>query len=1715
MDAKFWRFLALVCFVQATLAICPTKCTCKNVNENGNTLRVKCGGTVHNKITSVKELDFGEDSDKVLQLDLSKNQISHIESTDFLNFTNLKRLDLSFNSLQQIDESMFGEISTLERLKLSTNIIVHIFQGSFEMLRSLKQLDISGNPLACDCDLLWLVGWSNNMSVKLQPPPKCESPSDFKGSVLKKLKVGSDLHCESPLQPLLELHPDKDQLVFEGDELVLRCRAPRVAVGAPRDSEDLPAKAHVFWGWSDKIVDQNTSDDIYFLDPSVHFPSIQIDAKHLSDSGLLDSILHIPYVTRNHSGMWDCRLRSHQANLSRTVSVFVISDKTKYCEGAEVRNNKGRYYWPRTIRGMEVKLPCVGEAATHLFAMNFCNLEGEWEHLNTEMCPYISETTRILEQFAKVNLSIARGSVLESAKRLRNYTQSQENLLRLRDPTDFVFVAKTLNNYLDFLRQEKDLGSMLLDIVSQLLYLPHILSYRAEISNSSATDVAQAVEKAALHTQASLTHKNNLAIEYFNVRPDTFTGITCTWYRSEQDREKRTFQCNTASHTMEMFRQHVDASIQVPSSFLELPASQNLMVAVYQNSNLFPYLKNGTNFKVTSAVIGVKLFSDTTPPGHRNLSEPISVMLRVQPFHNEISAPVPVRWDADLNEWTSDGCQFLYYFHTLLVFSCSELGYYGLLQNKKYLNDFLDENAGAQFRVSPIGFYIGGLVLFLCSWINIVTYISSGGLIQMGRRQKHSLVNSWVALSLLCLLFTVGIFQTEDHRVCQIFGISIHYFSLCVVLWVCVSVSNMYKRLSKRNRVPMDDLPKENVGRKPILGLYLVGYGIGLIICGISGAVNIREYASYSYCFLRSGPALSAMFVPATILLLFLAILFVCVRCHIRMSNEHNGHLSEGTQGTENVDLELLETSPNGHMNHSDRYRSLTLSSPTTSLQDDLEHTNGAQLRAHFIFLFLYTIAWLSAAASISTPFQRTILYEEELFSALFAIASCLLGVFILFFYGVSRSDVRRHWSSLSCRNVCSHSCCRTRAVIDLKEQNTVTYHQTCSTMNSTSRSNSQCSKNRPPSASNQLKMHSELNSAATLPRNDSPSKLMTSPANVMLINRQQFVHNPVMVSQDIPNADMFYNPNQINVARKFFKKQKRLAKRSNFDLQRQIERGDFGDGGASDISSSVASSYPKATRGMSIFSSGSKVNNTNIHIKNLAAEIGQFSKDSRQQSMNPNILSDSCNESDLIVDAERLVLGAAEGLRALNTRSKLNNTSEMVANIYTNVPETSQPQHEIVTMRADDKFRKSANVNDLLEQDELDMERNDLNSRDSDRTSTPLYVNTNIRNIMDETLTPEHDLDESQVCSEDMISDMCNSHNISEQPNAAMNTVGLPIGSASAMNTSNDENMLELDRNEAYISEPLEISDRVYTNDSLETPELIPQAMTISQKSKSLLSLDALTAKPKANKCSDSFHESQVRSISCTNLPEAGDEILGAIANPLPAKPAPEKRLLSSPVLFSPSLCEIDDLPSPDDRRKPINLINDDMSSNSDSLNLFSQSIRRNYVSSPTCESDLNYQNSELSIRSHGVYAPQPDNDLNITLTGEDNMFFPYQSSEVSDIDDDENDFDDFNNCSNDCLLPPQDAAMHEDDELMDDSHESIDELYQRITRRPNTSSMIVNSGGSIGDIDLSTMPINSSGAGEDVVEELEVSNENDDDSSQCSVISYIDPNGAGGTKE
>ncbi|XP_053950109.1 adhesion G protein-coupled receptor A3 isoform X1 [Anastrepha ludens] len=1695
-------------FLANIASTCPEICQCKTGTENSSNIRVKCGGIKEMPTSNWKEIQFGEIATSIVSLDLSNNAFISIQSDDLHNLTQLKRLDFSSNLLRKIDKDTFaGALPNIERLKLSNNAIRHIYSGSFEFMQNLKYLDISNNPLVCNCDLVWLLAWANDHLIKLQPSPKCESPVYFKGTFLKKLKVGVDLHCESPLQTLLELVPFRNQIIFEGDELVLKCRAPRVAIGVPRESEDIPStRAHIFWGWSEKIRRSNSTEDIIFNDPEKVFSDVDVSTRHLSDSGILNSILKIGKITKNHSGMWDCTLNSQQANLSKAIAVVVIAKDTQYCQATVIHTNKGTYYWPQAIRGEKVSLACADNEDEKLLATYYCNQNGEWDNLETSSCPFVSETTRILEQFSKMNFTLTKSNAFEIAERLHNFTRTQIYLNNIKDPIDLEFIARTLRKYDEYITTQQDISYLLLSIVSQLLLLPKSLFEAAQANFETCLNMLNIIETASSQIQSLPPPSQEIAIEpwsiprnifvdFFNIHVDSFTGISCIWLNSVNNMGRRNFECSTSNDTFPMFERYIDAAIQVPvnSLFDKSEKSIRLMVAVFRNGNLFSH--NGKNNSLpevknliqTSVVIGAKIAKESVEPHPLvDISDKIFIMLRVHPYHNEISSPIPAWWDSEENEWNTRECRKLYLHRGLLLFTCSRLGYYGLLQRREYLNDYTIEGSGATFKFAPVSIYVGSIVVFFCSWINIATFIIFRKAIRMNRQQRHSLVNIWLSVSSLSAVFVVGIYQTEYPHICRIVGILLHYFSLSVLLWLCVCLSNLYKGLSKNYRVTAEsDVSKEKKFRKPILSIYLVGWGIGMIICGISSAVNIHEYATYSFCFLHNSSSFNALLVPAIILLIFLGILMLCVYCHMNQRAINvlaNKQFADNTMTTENIDLDWLELkqTTGQRVNHNstgiEQYRSLTLSNPVSSIVDDFERSNITHLRAHLLFLLLFIISWTSAAIFVYQAAEN--LTTQRMYSVIFATSCILLGLFLILFYTLSRNDTRSAWGRRFCF---TNAMCKNyqHNYYDTNVPSTMPANKTSAVYDvsmSGSRSNSQCSRHRSSSVRS-MKSNSHKNEQV-LQNIDCPL-LGTVSSNVnqtSIINNHHLTANSltsVPITCEIPSADIFYNPNQIIVARKFFKKQKRLAKRNNFELQRQVERIDYLDN-VSDISSLTGSEnahiYSKRHNAITLLRGGSKVNNTNIYYKS---------------NTNSHMGSKSPHYTPMEHFREGIPMSRFNSDCSVQNRST---APDFVANIYTNIPETMEPKHEIIKVRSANRSCKSSCVETLSEHEEEIESEQDFSSEQQ----IPLYQNALVVSAAISPICNE----QSNLFQQSALLPQA-SNLVEMQPQLmengdveAMNSVGLPSPGNDEKGKCTSKNTLDLKMDEIYISQALHITNHVDIDEYSTAGFLIRHN---PKHSKSLNNLHDSAEPSNRFLKNDLSNHSSILNLENSRVGSWNGSSLSVPFTISDNQRAP-KCLKLKQIEFS-----------------------EKFESASES-NVFKMPHKNAAHSiSPTNESDLNYQNSEISIRSHGLYEPQPDNDLNITLTEE----FPYQSSNTSDIEDPLNDFDD--------EIPKTEYSL---EQRMSENDPSIDELYEAIKHNntpvikptlelsnntkkhfdvplPMTSTSFMATASATTNMTPSSQPKPKFSSSLSLLSKsfLETSNDTvEDDSSQSSIISYID---------
>ncbi|XP_035450332.2 adhesion G protein-coupled receptor A3 [Spodoptera frugiperda] len=1305
-----WSALVILTllWVQGVVGFCPSLCTCKgNKAADGalaepqpdELLKLKCGGSPA-QITELKEIDLSKLWTTVVslnlsgnaistlsrelylpnlqKLDLSRNQISLIESDAFYNMTAIQRLDLSYNQISNVYKEMFKGLTNLERLILSQNHISAMAAGTFDYLIGLKQLDITDNPLICDCDLLWVGDWSRNTSVKLVGSPKCAFPENMVNKQVRKLKILLDRSaCGNAVSGNnLIVKPSNDQVVFVGDTLTLTCNAP-FASGL--------AKYELRW-----------------VHPMLEICDVNVTNTDMQEEGLAETTVHFPNITNHHMGNWTCMYHDqNHIKHNHTVQVLVLSNSTQYCPTNYTIDNKGLYSWPQLLLNRTAAVPCrSGEG----MAYRSCFANATWGHANTSECSYISNVTKLLQQFALLNVSLVQYSAVNATERLAMLIQEKTYpLAEIIDPDDVYFIGKAIRNYMQYIAEEKDLGPTLLDVISSTMNISMSVLTRAETLYGVCTDIRRAAEEISKYIVNMQGQKSNLAVEHFRVS-EGFGGATCVWYSAARGAAPR-LHCTTTNRTVAPLLTVTDAlihaSVQIPQSLLYSTTDagvllqshpQDLVISMYEDAALFPLLpltdtdsdarltqhrtkdyygrstkREDMNIEITSPVVGFQLMNTKV---RGELIEPIIATVRARSVGG-VDGRAAV-WDPVARRWqdnTTD-CKISHVVSEMIIISCSRLAYVGLLQNVE-TGIYGARTDGARFKVSHPAVYVGSLLLGASLAAAALGLAAAWPRLAMAPRARHALVNTWAAMALLCFMYTLGIYQTEDVKLCQVLGLLIHYLSLCVLLWMCVQASNMYKWVTKTHnpvRTPEDDIPPDVPVQKPILGLYLVGWGIALIICGISGAVNLKDYAGYSQCFLSTAPALSALFVPGGILLVFLLTLFLLIRCTIR---NNNVQLSEGTQATENVDLEMWEPQSN------ERAERRSVKSALDSEVEDIEHTPIIQLRAQVIVLCLYLAVWTCGAVAVYRPLPAYLPYQEDICSIMYAVCATVLGTFILFFYGIARSDVRAQWSMMQCYLQKSKQCCRNRSVFDANQQN-LPPNQTATPPilpipnDNRSRSGSRSS-NRTNSKTNNsgtYKAAAELN-GQTLQKDTLKNTNGKAPnINLVVLHRQQYRSNNSMMTypdNGTVGPEIFYNPNQMNVAKKFFKKQRQNMKRNCLELPTRRDCDN-------DSHFSLPLPTKEAYNGVAnIINSGSKVNNTNIHVERSNNGI----KETRNV-LNPNLLEDESKDNYKNYSSDK---------KSWNKNEDPKTSRGQIMNIYTNVPETLVPQHQVVKANVPKNF--------------------------------------------------------------------------------------------------------------------------------------------------------------------------------------------------------------------------------------------------------------------------------------------------------------------------------------------------------------------------------------------------------------------------------------------
>lgn len=832
-------------------------------------------------IVSVKKLNLQALLvENIVQYDLSGNSLTRLSGKDFASgsYLMLQKLILKNNQIEEIAADTFSTLKNLKYLDLSNNFLTNFSSAIIEDLKSLDRVKLNGNPLKCDCRLSTLITYVSSRNIRLQGT--CSEPTRLKDRSLARLVV-EELACP-PEDPVgVEIRPNTNQLVFEGDPLKLTCKfkAGRAVV---------PSWLH-----------RNANNQTATVSPGGAV-ELSASSRGTEQGTETESQLLIRHLLPRHGGTWSCSWGGRTAS----VEVTVLSLTTPTCSTQVTASNKGRYSWQRTMANLKIALPC--QANPNLQAFRLCGALGNWEEPDLNSCFYLSEVTKVLEQFAKTNLTFSKTSALESARRLKSYLT---DVMSLTDPHEAIFVTQTLHNYLEASTKHPELLPIIMDIYSILITQdPQLLA-------DSRHGLVMIIQQAPLKSSEFQYRSSSLVIEKCGIIGKSLSAGTCTWKRtpeiagSKSDslkaKNRSRYQASCGQNTTGPGT--IEASVRIPLIPEGAFSEQSVILSLVLSTNAFVSAKMKP---LATPVLGI-----TSGPVSNliNRTTPFVMTIRLSRAIGASDRLVGARWNHYTDQWSPEQCQTLKSSGMLsegdsVTFQCCcGFGFFAAFttqddENEQNMVEQVTTRSGTsntaggafypgQLHLLPSPVYVGSVIGLLCHLTACLCYLIHRRQLKMTQPTRHSLINTWISVSLLIIAFTLGVRPVLGKLPCQMAGLLLHYLTLSSLLWMVVNASSLYKHITKSSRSdPETDssLMEEAMAMghdsppKPALRFYLIGWGIPLIVVGIAGAIHLEQYYGSKICFLAWTPSLGAVGLPSAILILLILTFHLLTWCFLR-----------------------------------------------------------------------------------------------------------------------------------------------------------------------------------------------------------------------------------------------------------------------------------------------------------------------------------------------------------------------------------------------------------------------------------------------------------------------------------------------------------------------------------------------------------------------------------------------------------------------------------------------------------------------------------------------------------------------------------------------------------------------------------------------------------------------------------------------------------------
>ncbi|XP_069485338.1 cadherin EGF LAG seven-pass G-type receptor 1 isoform X3 [Ambystoma mexicanum] len=215
------------------------------------------------------------------------------------------------------------------------------------------------------------------------------------------------------------------------------------------------------------------------------------------------------------------------------------------------------------------------------------------------------------------------------------------------------------------------------------------------------------------------------------------------------------------------------------------------------------------------------------------------------------------------------------------------------------------------------------------------------------RSNLHNIHKNLVAALFLSeLVFLIGINQTENPFVCTVIAILLHYFYMSTFAWMFVEGLHIYRMLTEVRNI--------NAGHMRFY--YVVGWGIPAIITGLAVGLDPQGYGNPEFCWLSVHDTLIWSFAGPIVVVVTINTVICILAARASCGRKQRTFEKAGVSSV---------------------------------------------LRTAFLLLLLVSATWLLGLMAVNSDVMT--------FHYLFAIFSCMQGLFIFFFHCVFNEEVRKH----------------------------------------------------------------------------------------------------------------------------------------------------------------------------------------------------------------------------------------------------------------------------------------------------------------------------------------------------------------------------------------------------------------------------------------------------------------------------------------------------------------------------------------------------------------------------------------------------------------------------------------------------------------------------------------------------------------------------------